>query len=235
MGEGFEEDLVDFLNEHENVKFVVIDVFQKVKRGKQLNQTDYEADYEILTKLKQIADSFGICIFPIYHDRKYVDPNDPHSNVLGSTAIMGVSDFLWVLYKEKREDKEATLAVAGRTLADSSYKLKRCGIKWENLGNAAAVEETRKRQVYDRDPIVCTIRNLVIQGDGKWTGLVKDIIESSQYFKGCRIYGTSQKVGNQIKKLLPDFEKYDAIYHFEISKGTGGVVHVFESNNAFLN
>lgn len=234
MGEGLEEDLIEFLEDHRNVKFVVVDVFQKVKRGKQLNQTDYEADYEILTKLKIIADKFGVCIFLIYHDRKYVDPTDPHSNVLGSTAIMGVSDFLWVLYKEKREDKEATLAVSGRTLIDASYKLKRNGAKWENLGDAAAVEETRKRREYAQDPVVNTIKTLVQQGGGKWRGRVKEIIESSQYFKGCRIYGTSQKVGNHIKSRLEDMEKYDEIYHSEINKGTGGVIHVFESDNPFL-
>ena len=234
MGEGFEEDLCSFLEGNPDVKMVVIDVFQKVKRGKQLNQTDYEADYEILTKLKQIADRFGVCIMPIYHDRKFVDPTDPFSNLLGSTAIIGVSDFVWVLYKEKREDKEATLAITGRTLIDSSYKLKRNGVKWENLGDAAAVEETRKRQAYDRDPIVNTIRHLVDQGKGKWKGRVKDIIESSQYFKGCRIYGTSQKVGNQIKALLLDLEEYDAIHHSEISKGTAACIHVFESENPFL-
>ena len=55
MGEGFEEDLMDFMKGHPDVKFVVIDVFQKVKRGKQQNQTDYESDYEILTVLKGIA------------------------------------------------------------------------------------------------------------------------------------------------------------------------------------
>ena len=54
MGEGFEDDLIIFLNEHPNVKLVIIDVFQKVKKGKKQTQTDYEADYEILTALKQM-------------------------------------------------------------------------------------------------------------------------------------------------------------------------------------
>lgn len=233
MGEGFEEDLIDFLSDHLDVKLVIIDVFQKVKRGKQLNQSDYEADYEILTKLKRIADKFDVCIVPIYHDRKFVDPTDPFSNLLGSTAIIGVSDFIWVLYKEKREDKEATLAVTGRTLIEASYKLRRNGVKWENLGNAAAVEETRKRREYEQDPVVNTIKRLVQQGGGKWRGRVKDLIESSQYFKGCRIYGTSQKVGNQIKNRLKDLEDYDAIHHSEILKGNSGVLHVFESENPF--
>ena len=134
MGDGFEGDLVKFLEDHPDVKLVIIDVFQKVKQGKKQTQTDYEADYEILTKLKQIADKYSICIMPVYHDRKFVDPTDPFANVLGSTAVPGVSDFMWVLFKEKRDDPEATLAITGRTLAESRYKLKRNGVRWENFG-----------------------------------------------------------------------------------------------------
>lgn len=233
MGEGFEADLIEFLEYHPDVKLVIIDVFQKIKRGKKQTQTDYEADYEILTVLKQIADQRSICIMPIYHDRKFVDPTDPFANTLGSTAIPGTSNFTWVLYKEKREDKEATLAITGRTLLESKYKLKRSGIKWENLGCAEALEETRKRQKYDTDPLVNTIRKLVQQNSGKWKGRVKEIISSSQYFKGCRIYDTSQKVGIKIKAIEKDLEEYDMIVHSEISKGTGGVIHVFQSNNPY--
>ena len=231
MGEGFEEDLMDFMKGHPDVKFVVIDVFQKVKRGKQQNQTDYESDYEILTVLKGIADKYDGCIMPIYHDRKFVDPTDPFSNLLGSTAIVGVSDFVWVLFKEHREDKEATLAVTGRTIQDASFKLKREGVRWVNLGNAAALEEARKRQEYAKDPVVNTIKKLLSQNNGKWRGRVKEIIDSSQYFKGCRIYGSSQKVGHKIKERLLDMQGYDQIYHSEISKGTGSLIHVFETEN----
>ena len=233
MGEGFEEDLSEFLTAHSEVKVVIIDVFQKVKSGKQKNQTDYEADYEILTKLKNLADKFDSCIFPIYHDRKFVDPTDPFSNLLGSTAVIGVSDFMWVLFKEKREDKEATLAVTGRTIMESGFKLKRDRVKWEMLGDAAAVEEARKRREYDCNPIVNTIRKLVAQNHGKWRGRVKEIVDSSQYFKGCRIYGTPQKVSAELKKLLPDMEKYDLIHHTEVSNGSASAIHVFEEGIPF--
>lgn len=231
MGEGFEDDLTEFLKTHPDVKFVVIDVFQKVKRGKQQNQTDYEADYEILTVLKNIADKFDGCIMPIYHDRKAVDPTDPFSNLLGSTAIIGVSDFVWMLFKENREDKEATLAVTGRTIQDASFKLKREGVKWVNLGNAAAVKETRRRKEYARDPVVNTIKKLLSQNNGKWKGRVKEIIENSQYFKGCRIYDSAQKVGQIISKRIADLQEYDQIYHSTIGNGTASSIHVFETEN----
>ena len=234
MGEGFEEDLIEFLTAHKSVEVVIIDVFQKVKRGKQMNQTDYEADYEILTKLKVIADRFSSCIFLIHHDRKFVDPTDPFSNSLGSTAVMGVSDFSWSLAKEKREDQEATLAVTGRTIREASFKVIRKMVKWEMIGNAAAVEEARRRREYDNNPIVNTIRKLVGQNHGKWRGRVKEIIESSQYFKGCRIYGTPQKVGADLKKLIPDLEKYDMIHHIEIANGSASAIHEFEDENPFL-
>ena len=199
-----------------------------------MNQTDYEADYEILTKLKKLADRFSSCIFLIHHDRKFVDPTDPFSNSLGSTAVMGVSDFSWSLAKEKREDQEATLAVTGRTIREASFKVIRKMVKWEMIGNAAAVEEARRRREYDNNPIVNTIRKLVGQNHGKWRGRVKEIIESSQYFKGCRIYGTPQKVGADLKKLIPDLEKYDMIHHIEIANGSASAIHEFEDENPFL-
>jgi len=235
MGDGFEGDLVKFLEDHPDVKLVIIDVFQKVKQGKKQTQTDYEADYEILTKLKQIADKYSICIMPIYHDRKFVDPTDPFANVLGSTAVPGVSDFMWVLFKEKRDDPEATLAITGRTLVESRYKLKRNGVKWESLGDASALEETRKRREYDNDPLVNTIRKLVRQNGGKWKGRVKEIISSSQYFKGFRIYDSPQKVGKKIKDIEKNLEEYDAIHHFVTDNGSGSGEHVFQSENPFEN
>ena len=222
-----------FLEDHPGVKLVIIDVFQKVKQGKKQTQTDYEADYEILTKLKQIADKHSICIMPIYHDRKFVDPTDPFANTLGSTAVPGVSDFMWVLFKEKRDDPEATLAITGRTLAESRYKLKRSGVMWENMGDAAAVEETRKRREYDNDPLVNTIRKLVHQNGGKWRGRVKEIISSSQYFKGFKIYDSPQKVGKKIKAIEKKLEEYDAIHHSEMPHGNSGSEHIFESENPF--
>lgn len=235
MGQGFEEDLNQFLQNNPDVKLVIIDVFQKVKRPKRLNQTDYEADYETLTEVREIAVKNDVCILPVYHDRKFIDATDPFANLLGSTALMGVSDFMWVLYKEKREDPEATLAMTGRTIREQQYKLKKNGALWENLGNAAALEETRKHREYDADPLVNTIRKLVEQGKGKWKGRVKEIIESSQYFKGCRIYGTSQKVGAQIRGRVEDLEEYDSIHHSEINNGNAGVIHVFEYSDPFSN
>lgn len=75
------------------------------------------------------------------------------------------------------------------------------------------------------------IKKLLSQNNGKWRGRVKEIIDSSQYFKGCRIYGSSQKVGHKIKERLLDMQGYDQIYHSEISKGTGSLIHVFETEN----
>ena len=236
IGNGFEEDLCRFLDANGGVKLVIIDVLQKVKPSKKNVQTDYESDYQIFSILKGIADKYGICIFPIYHDRKLVDTTDAFSNVLGSTAIMGSADLLWSLSKKERKDQEATLSISGRTLPDASYKLRftQAGL-WENLGNAELVEEARKRQEYENDPVVNTIRNLVKQNHGKWRGLVSEIIQSSQYFSGCRIYGTAQKVGKDIAALEGDLAKYDEILHRGVKHGNAGMIHIFESQNPFIN
>lgn len=234
IGKGFEEDMEKFLFEHPEVKLIIIDVLQKVKPQKKKNQTDYEADYEVLTILKTIAEKYRVCIMPIYHDRKAVDPTDPFANMLGSTALMGTSDFIWNLYKEERKSPEATLAITGRTVKDAQYKVRRVGALWQNLGDAVAIEEARKRQEYDNDPVVNTIKRLVEKGHGKWEGIVKELITSSQYFKGCRIYGSAQKVGHQIIKREKELSEYDSIIHYAKSNGNAGQIHVFESNNPFI-
>lgn len=234
IGKGFEEDMEKFLFEHPEVKLIIIDVLQKVKPQKKKNQTDYEADYEVLTILKTIAEKYRVCIMPIYHDRKAVDPTDPFANMLGSTALMGTSDFIWNLYKEERKSPEATLAITGRTVKDAQYKVRRVGALWQNLGDAAAIEEARKRQEYDNDPVVNTIKRLVEKGHGKWEGIVKELITSSQYFKGCRIYGSAQKVGHQITKREKQLAEYDSIVHYAKSNGNAGQIHVFESDNPFV-
>ena len=64
---------------------------------------------------------------------------------------------------------------------------------------------------------------------------MKEIISSSQYFKGFKIYDSPQKVGKKIKAIEAELEKYDAIRHHEIPHGTAAVEHVFESENPFDN
>lgn len=48
----------------------------------------YANDYEIITKLKQFADSYGICILLVHHTRKQ-GSDDKFDMISGTTGLLG--------------------------------------------------------------------------------------------------------------------------------------------------
>ena len=229
MNDYFEEDLRELLTK-KKYSLVIVDVLQKVKKQKKLGQSDYEADYETMTTLKKIADEFNIALILVHHNRKMTNDLDPFENLLGSTALMGASDEVIVLHKKDRRDKAATMSISGRTVVENNYMVQfnKPLCKWEMLGDAEEIRKKQEKDDYCKDPIVKTIIRLVDQGKGKWQGHSSDIIKNSEYFKGCRIYDSAQKVGKKLKKLIPKLEEYDAITYHAKSHGNTSAEHCFE-------
>ena len=229
MNDYFEEDLRELLTK-KKYSLVIVDVLQKVKKQKKLGQSDYEADYETMTTLKEIADEFNIALILVHHNRKMTNDTDPFENLLGSTALMGASDEVIVLHKKDRKDKEATMSVSGRTVVENNYMIQfnKPLCKWEMLGDAEEIRKKKEKDEYCKDPIVKTIIRLVDQGKGKWQGRSSDIIKSSEYFQGCRIYDSARKVGTKLKQIIPKIEEYDAIAYHAIPNGNASSEHCFE-------
>ncbi len=69
IGEGFEEQLVNFLTAHSNVKLVIIDTLQRIRKAGQ-EQYNYASDYETVCALKKIADRFLVTVLVVHHTRK---------------------------------------------------------------------------------------------------------------------------------------------------------------------
>ncbi len=229
MSDYFEDDLRKNLTE-EKYSLVIVDVFQKIKKPKRLGQTDYEADYETLTILKKIADEFNISLILVHHNRKMTNDADPFENLLGSTALMGASDEVIVLHKKDRKDKEVTMSISGRTVQENNYTIQfnKPLCKWEMVGDAEQIRKKKEKAEYRNNPIVKTIIKLVDQNHGKWQGKASEIIKSSEYFKGCRIYDSATKVGIQLKNLIPKLQEYDAVTYHPIPNGSGATEHCFE-------
>lgn len=116
MRDSFLVDITEYLEMHRKVSLVIVDVFQKIKKPKRVNESDYDDIYENFTPLKELADKYNISLMLVMHNRKNEDPTDPFSNALGSSAIMGASDQMLVIQKKERKDVDATLSVTGRTV-----------------------------------------------------------------------------------------------------------------------
>lgn len=229
MNDSFMADITEYLEEHKDTSLVIVDVFQRVKKTKKANQSDYDDIYQNFTPLKELTEKYNISLILVMHNRKAVDLTDPYSNVLGSTAIMGASDEMLVIHKKDRKDENATLSITGRTVQENEYTIhfNKPLCKWEMLGNAEEIAEEKQKNEYNSSPLVKTIKRLVDTGGGTYTGTISDIIKASEMMQGCRIYDNPQKCGLVLKKCIPLLERYDAIEHFKSNHGNASTAHEF--------
>lgn len=214
IGDGFETQVEYQLQQHPDIKFIVVDVFQKIRIPKKGQNGGYDVDYEELGALKSIIDKHGVGLLLIHHSKKARDLSDPFNNFSGSTAIMGSLDCAWVIEKDKRSDSEATLHITGRDLAGEDYTVKfnQQAYKWEMVGTAEDVEEQRLRDEYDQSPIVETIKRLLKQGNGHWKGTVTEVINACNVLLHHEVTETPQQVGVWLNKY-DIFFQLDGIDH----------------------
>ena len=121
IGNGLEDQLELFLKEHPDTRLVIVDTLQKV-RELGSDTYSYASDYEIVGKLKQFADKYGICLLLVHHTRKQ-PANDKFEMISGTTGLLGCADGAFLLQKEKRTDLSATLEIVGRDQPDQKLHL----------------------------------------------------------------------------------------------------------------
>jgi len=86
LEDGLEKHLNNFIEQHKDMKLIVIDTFQ-LARGTN-RESNYPNDYADTQKLKKIADKHKVAILLVHHLRKMHDP-DPVNMLSGSTGLSG--------------------------------------------------------------------------------------------------------------------------------------------------
>ena len=123
LGKGLDEQLSRFLREHPDTSLVIIDTLQKVREVGG-DTYSYANDYQIITRLKNFADAYGICLMVVHHTRKQ-KADDAFDMISGTNGLMGAADGAFLLQKEKRTSNAATLEVSGRDQQDQRLYLLR--------------------------------------------------------------------------------------------------------------
>ena len=126
-----------------NAKVVIIDPLGRIQTTEK-NTNLYNADYESLGMLKDLADRMNIAIIVIHHLKKG-ESDDPLEDVLGTTAIIGVVDTILVM-KRTRGQADATLFITGREIEDKEIALEFEAGKWKVLGDAREIAITREEK-----------------------------------------------------------------------------------------
>ena len=123
LSNGLFDQLEKFLCNNPDTSLIIIDTLQKVRED--LSETcSYANDYEVASKLKSFSDKYGICFLLVHHTRKE-KAEDIFAMISGTHGLFGAADGAFVMYKEKRTAKTATLAVSGRDQPDQKLFLMR--------------------------------------------------------------------------------------------------------------
>ncbi len=168
IGNGLEAQMDLFLHEHLDTRLIIIDTLQKVREisGEAYS---YASDYEIVGKLKQFADQFGICLLLVHHTRKQ-PANDKFEMISGTTGLLGCADGAFLLQKERGSSLSATLDIVGRDQGEQKIFLQRDRehLIW-NLDHIEA-------EVYEipPDPILEQLNTIL---DTKWTGSATELVQ----------------------------------------------------------
>lgn len=123
LGNGLDEQIIAFIQEHPSTRLVIIDTLQKVRvlGGEAYSYTN---DYEVVSSLKKLADTKNICLLIVHHTRKQ-QANDKFDMISGTTGLLGAADGAFILQKEKRTDHTATLDIIGRDQQEQKLYLVR--------------------------------------------------------------------------------------------------------------
>ncbi len=171
LGKGLNEQLQGFINEHPDTSLIIIDTLQKVREvgGESFS---YASDYDIITQLKQFADSYKICLLLVHHTRKQKS-EDTFDMISGTNGLLGAADGAFLLRKEKRTSNRATLEVSGRDQQDQKIVLVRNEEKLLWDFESAETELWKSPP----DPLLEKIAEFVTAENPEWTGTATELVE----------------------------------------------------------
>ncbi|SCP99163.1 AAA family ATPase [Anaerobium acetethylicum] len=232
MTKGLEEQITSLIEERPGIKLIVFDTLQYIRSGsRSRNDNAYQADYNDMKAIKEIATKYDLCILLVHHSRKESNPNDPFANISGTYGINGAMDCMITMFKEDRSDRHTKMSICGRDVESNDIMLdfdKNTGT-WHAAGTMEEYNELRAREQYNALPAAKIIRLLVHTGDGAWKGKVSDIIDASTHYK-MPISDSVTKLGMNIRKLNVLLEKYDGITCTVINNGSGSKTYSYQQS-----
>lgn len=114
------EELERFKRDHPDLRLVILDIWQRV-RGKERSRNAYADDYSAIEDIQSFASDHEVAVLVLHHHRKSPDA-DPFNKFSGSTGIMGSSDTLWSLERE-RGQCDASFITTGRDIKEMELAL----------------------------------------------------------------------------------------------------------------
>ena len=168
---GLDEQIRGFIREHPDTGLIIIDTLKRVREAGGADYS-YASDYDIVARLKALADSYKVTMLIVHHTRKE-KAEDIFDMISGTNGLLGAADGAFALKKEKRTSNNATLDIVGRDQPDMKIKLvrdtKRLGWNFEEAETELWEEPP--------DPLLEKISEFVSSGGNCWNGTASELCE----------------------------------------------------------
>ena len=168
---GLFEQLEKFIDENPDTRLIIIDTLQKVRESS-AEKFSYANDYEVIAQLKSFSDRHGICLLLVHHTRKQ-NAGDKFDMISGTNGLLGAADGAFLLQKEKRTAKTATLDISGRDQQDQRLFLIRNDerLVWE-------LERVETELWKEKpDPLLEAIADKITAENPIWDGSIPDFMD----------------------------------------------------------
>ena len=184
IGGGLDEQLEKFVRDHADTKLIIVDSYS------------YSSDYEVIGKLKQFADRYGVCVLIVHHTRKQ-PAGDSFEMISGTTGLLGCADGALLMQKEKRTDSRATLEVVGRDQPDQRLYLSKDqeSLVW---GLDHAENELWKQPP---DPVLEAVAKIVSADNREWEGSPTELAQEGSPTELAQAIQTDMAVNRLTKHL----------------------------------
>ena len=224
LSDGFIDQIEDYLRQDPEIGIVVVDVFQLIRStAKSIKETEYEHAYRDLGPLNDLAQRYHISIVLVCHDRKAVDPDDPFSNILGSTGLQGAATQMMVMFRKRKEDP-IHISIKGKTIDGlPELNVRLDNAQWRVVdGDAANPEKSEDENEYRQSAIREAVLQIV-EHDGGWKGRCGNLAEAAAKI-GVAVTDGPQAIGFFLKKHIGRFLK-DGVLITTIDNGTGPKIY----------
>lgn len=169
-----DEQLEKFIREHSDTKLIIVDTLQKVREV--VNDSySYSSDYEVIGKLKQFADRYGVCVLIVHHTRKQ-PAGDSFEMISGTTGLLGCADGALLMQKENRTNSKATLEVVGRDQPDQRLYLSK------DQESLVWVLDHAENELWKQppDPVLEAVAKIVSADNREWEGSPTGLAQAIQ-------------------------------------------------------
>jgi hypothetical protein len=145
LAEGGIEEIEDWIKAANHPRLVIIDTLAMVRNPKGRDQSSYEADYDSVKALRDLANAYNIAIIVVHHLRK-AGADDPFDTVSGTLGLTGATDSVLVIYYEAMG---VVLKGKGRDLPDFEKALafNKDAARWTIKGDADTVRRSTERNM----------------------------------------------------------------------------------------